>query len=57
MMSNEIQTEPAQVSGEAGIIRAAPVVMTATIQVTRAATGKVEEFILTGTPEQPKEPE
>ena len=54
MMSNEIQTQPAQVSGEAGVIRTPPALFTATIQVTRA-TGQVEEFIVTGTPEQPKE--
>ena len=35
--------------------KAAPAVLRATIQVTRAATGKVEEYELIGTAEQPAE--
>lgn len=46
---SEIEAQPAEISGEACVIRAKPAVFTATIQVTRAATGKVEEYTITGT--------
>ena len=57
MSENNIGAQPAQVGGQASVIRAKPSVMTAVIQVTRAATGKVEEYTITGTlePEQQKE--
>lgn len=56
-MDNELKTEPATMSGEAAVIRAKPAVLRATIHITRAATGKVETYELTGTPvEPPKEP-
>lgn len=40
-------------------IKAQPAVLTAVIQIKRAATGKVEEYTITGTalPPEPKEPE
>lgn len=51
--TQELQAQPATMVGQASVIRA-------TVQVTRAQTGKVEEWNLTFTPtpnEQPKEPE
>lgn len=47
---NEVQAQPAAMSGQAAIIRAK-------IHITRAGTGKVEDYDLIGTPEpeQPKE--
>jgi len=57
----ELKSEDAAVSGEASVIRAADklqaqhATLRATVQVTRAATGKVETWELTATPEQPKE--
>lgn len=52
---NKVTAQPAQVSGEASVIRAKPAVLTATIQVTRAETGKVDEYTLTATlPDQPE---
>lgn len=58
---NELQTEPASVSGEASVIRAADKlqaqgsVIRATVHVTRAATGKVDTYELVGIPEPKKE--
>lgn len=55
---NQLESQPSQVAGEAGRVSAADkqaalqsgdVVMKATIHVTRAATGKVETYELTGT--------
>ena len=55
-MENNVQDEPAVIEGQAAVIRAKPAILTAVIQVTRAATGKVEEYTITGTvPEEPKE--
>lgn len=53
MNEPNLQAQPAAMAGQASVIRA-------TVQVTRAETGKVEEWNLTFTPtpnEQPKEPE
>ena len=36
-------------------VAAQPAVLTATIQITRAATGKVETYQIVGTPEPKKE--
>jgi hypothetical protein len=61
-MTQKLQSQPAAVSGEAGVIRrkpelgAQPAVLRATIQITRKATGKVETYEITGTSEAPKEP-
>ena len=60
---NKLQAPEASVSGQAARIPAAlkaqSGTLTATIQITRAATGKVEEYQLEFTPlpadEQPKE--
>lgn len=60
---SELQASEAAVSGQASRIPAAlkaqQAIATATIQVTRADTGKVEEYELTFTPlpadDQPKE--
>lgn len=59
---NEIQAAEAVVSGQAeripAALKAGQATMTATIQITRAQTGKVEEYNLTFTPvpeDQPKE--
>ncbi|HOV56824.1 MAG TPA: hypothetical protein PLN91_03015 [Rhodanobacteraceae bacterium] len=60
---NELQAPEATMSGQAARIPAAlkaqPGQMTAKIQITRAATGKVEEYQLAFTPlpadDQPKE--
>ncbi len=59
-MTHELKTGDAAVSGEASVIRAAdkpqidlkaqPAVITGTIQIKRAATGKVETYQLVGTP-------
>lgn len=49
---NELQSSEAAVSGQAERIpalQAQQPVLTATIQITRAATGKVEEYTLVGT--------
>jgi hypothetical protein len=51
---SEIEAQPAEISGEACVIRAKPAVFTATIQVTRAATGKVEEYNVTGYADEPQ---
>lgn len=38
-------------------IQAQPAVLRAVIQITRKATGKVEEYVITGTPtEEPEDP-
>ena len=37
-------------------IKAQPAVLTAVIQIKRAATDKVEEYTITGTPHPPEEP-
>jgi len=45
-------------SGQAGrhpAVKATPAILTATIQITRASTGKVEEYQLIGTAETPKD--
>jgi hypothetical protein len=45
--------QPATMQGQAARIPAAkaqPAVLQATIQIKRAATGKVEEYTITGTP-------
>jgi hypothetical protein len=54
---NEANAQPAVVSGQASVIRkgqaieAQPAVLRATIQITRAATGKVETYEIVGTSE------
>ena len=60
-MTHRIHAEPALLQGQAQRISAAdkatmelkarPAVLRATIQITRAATGKVEEYELVGTAE------
>lgn len=60
---NEVKSQPATVTGQAQRISAAekarmalearPAILRATIQITRAATGKVEEYEIVGT--TPKE--
>lgn len=50
---NDLQTSPADVSGEASrkpALQAQPAVLRGTITVVRAATGKVETYHFTGTP-------
>lgn len=61
---NEVKASDASVSGQAERIpfalKAQQSVMTAQIQITRAGTGKVEDYTLTFTPipeDQPKEAE
>lgn len=59
-MTQQIKSEPALLRGTAqhipAAMKAAPAVLRATIQITRAATGKVEEYEIVGTPaEQPAE--
>lgn len=53
---NEVQAQPAAVSGEAQRIpaelEAKPAVLRATIHITRAATGKVETYEIVGAPTQ-----
>jgi hypothetical protein len=52
MQENDLQLQPAVMVGQASVIRAK-------VQVTKAQTGKVEEWDLIFTPipnEQPKEP-
>lgn len=55
-----IEGAPASLLGVAERIpaaaKAAPAVLRATIQITRAATGQVEEYEIVGTAEQPAEP-
>jgi hypothetical protein len=61
-MSNDIKASDAAVSGQASIIRAAdklksdlqaqPAIVRATIHITRKATGKVDTYEITGTPDQ-----
>lgn len=56
--------QPAAMSGQAGVVRkadkdrmalkAAPAIFTAEVQITRAATGKVEHYTITGTPAEPE---
>ena len=55
---NNIESQPAQVSGEScrvsaaekqAVLQAGDTVMKATIHITRAATGKVETYEITGT--------
>jgi hypothetical protein len=52
----ELQANSASTSGEAARIpasaKASPAVLQATIQITRASTGKVEEYTIVGTPLQ-----
>jgi hypothetical protein len=52
----ELQANSASATGEAARIpasvQAAPAVLQATIQITLAATGKVEEYTIIGTPLQ-----
>lgn len=48
-MTHELSSQPAAVQGEAAVLRAQPAVLRATIQITRAATGKVEEYEIVGT--------
>lgn len=60
---NELKTEDAQMSGQAqripAALKAQGAIAHATVQITRAATGKVEEYQLAFTPlpadDQPKE--
>ena len=56
----EIKSQPAEVQGQAqripAAVKAQPAILRATIQVTRAATGKVEEYEIIGTAEQPDAP-
>lgn len=55
---NNVAASESTMEGHASVIKAQPVVVTAVVQVTRAGTGKVDEYTLTGTvePEQLKEP-
>jgi transcription elongation GreA/GreB family factor len=50
----DLQPSPASTSGEAlripAAAKAGKALLTATIQITRASTGKVEEYTLVGTP-------
>jgi hypothetical protein len=50
----EIQSQPAVVAGDAAripaAVKAGQAVLHAVIQITRAGTGKVEEYTITGTP-------
>lgn len=66
-MTQHVHAQPAVLQGQASRIGAAdkaamklealPAVLRATIQITRAATGKVEEYEIVGTAEDtPKEP-
>ena len=62
-MTHQVNAQPATVTGQAQRISAAekakmaleaqPAILRATIQITRAATGKVEEYEIIGT--APKE--
>jgi hypothetical protein len=64
-MSHEVKSAPAILQGEAQRISAAdkaaialkstPAILRATIQITRAATGKVEEYEIVGTAAEPTE--
>jgi hypothetical protein len=51
---NEAKSDPAVVQGAAGVVRngpeAQPAVLRMTVEITRAATGKVETYELVGTP-------
>jgi len=63
---HDLKPSDAAVSGEAAVIRAAdkpavelqaaPAVIRATVQITRAGTGRVDTFEIVGTPEPEKEP-
>jgi hypothetical protein len=60
-MTQQFISAPAVLLGQAQRIPAAakaqPALLRATIQITRAATGKVEEYEIIGTPaQQPDEP-
>lgn len=65
-MTHEAKAEPAIVVGRASRVSAAdkaamelaarPAVLRATIQITRAATNKVEEYEIVGTADVNKEP-
>jgi hypothetical protein len=56
----EIKSQPAVLLGQAqripAAVKAQPAVLRATIQITRAATGQVEEYTIVGTPISEKEP-
>ncbi len=58
---NELKSEEAKVAGVAeripAALKAQPGTLTATIQITRKATGEVEEYTITGTPEVPEHQE
>ena len=64
-MTHELKANDATMSGQAQRISAAdklamqaqPAVLKATIHITRAATGKVETYEITGTAEPQKEAE
>jgi hypothetical protein len=52
---NEAKSDPAVVRGEAAVVRknsaqAQPAVLHMTVEITRAATGKVEIYQIVGTP-------
>lgn len=57
MHMQNVKSEPALLQGLAQRIpaaaKAAPAVLRATIQITRAATGKVEEYEIVGTADKP----
>ena len=67
-MTQQVKAEPAILQGQARRISAAekaqmelqsrPAILRATIQITRATTGKVEEYEIVGTADEPahKEP-
>ena len=65
-MTHQVHAHPAAVAGAAARISAAdkaalqlqarPAVLRATIQITRAATGKVEEYEIVGTADAGSEP-
>ena len=59
MEENNVSAQPATVSGQAeripAALKAQNAVLTATVQIIRAGTGKVEEYTITGTPLPPED--
>lgn len=64
MTHPNLGAQPASIGGTASVLRkadkdalalkATPAIFTAVIQITRAATGKVEEYTVTGVPADPE---
>lgn len=55
---NKVEAQPAEMSGQAAVIRAKKAIFTATVHVTRKDTGRIDTYEVVGTAEdQPKEPE